>query len=267
MGLFGNNDSELRSFEQTIERLKVEYAALEDENRRKDAEIERLKTIVEGMGSTPEVVVPAPETVPAEVPVSGVDCAPALEAINASLNELKEQTQAQKALMDEFKVLLGHRDRQDENMRAMHKELEQYKGDFFVKITQPYLKALLDLHGRFYGTYTHFDQLDNAECDWAELYGNLMREFKSAIMALSDRAYNDFGVEYYEPQEGEEFNRKLHQQLQGDSVDTTNPEQNGRIAKVLCGGFINVDTEKVVRYARVKVYKYTEATQTPDNNE
>ena len=44
MGLFGNNnESELKSFEQTIERLKSEYATLENDNRSKDAEIERLK--------------------------------------------------------------------------------------------------------------------------------------------------------------------------------------------------------------------------------
>lgn len=270
MGLFGNNnENELKSFEQTIERLKSEYASLEDENRAKDAEIERLKKVIEGMGGTEEKPTPAPEVPAEEVPVcvQGADYAPAFEALNVSLNELKEQVLAQKALMDEHKVLLGYRERQDENMRAMHKELEQYKGDFFVKITQPYLKALLDLHSRFTSTYTHFDQLDNTECNWEELYGNLMREFKSAIMALSDRAYNDFGVEYYEPEVGEDFNRKLHQQLQGDSVETNNPELNAKIAKVICGGFVNIDTEKVVRYARVKVYKYAEATPTTETQE
>lgn len=268
MGLFGNNnESELRSFEQTIERLKSEYASLEEENRAKDIEIERLKKVIEGMGAQEEKAIPTPEVPTEEAPVNvpSVDYTPALEALNASLNELKEQAIAQKALMEEHKVLLGYRDRQDDNMRAMHKELEQYKSDFFVKITQPYLKALLDLHSRFNSTYTHFDQLDNSECNWEELYGNLMKEFKSAIMALSDRAYNDFGIEYYEPEIGEEFNRKLHQQLQGDSVETTNPELNTKIAQVVCGGFINIDTEKVVRYARVKVYKYTEATPTTES--
>lgn len=270
MGLFGNNnESELRSFEQTIERLKSEYASLEEENRAKETEIERLKKVIEGMGGAEEKPTPIPEVTAEEVPVCAqdVDYASAFEALNVSINELKEQVLAQKGVMDEYKVLLGYREKQDENVRAMHKELEQYKGDFFVKITQPYLKALLDLHSRFNNTYTHFDQLDNTECDWKELYANLMREFKSAIMALSDRAYNDFGVEYYEPEVGDEFNRKLHQQLVGDSVETNNPELNGRIAKVLCGGFTNTDTEKVVRYARVKVYKYAEATPTIETQE
>ena len=269
MGLFGNNnESELRSFEQTIERLKAEYAALDQENKSKDAEIERLKKILETASHTPETATTAPEVSTQETsPTQGADCAPALEALQVSLNEIKEQTLAQKALMDEFKVLLGHRDRQDENMRAMHKEMEQYKGDFFVKITQPYLKALLDLHSRFYGTYTYFDKRDNSESDMTILYRDLLSEFKSAIMALSDRVYNVFGVEYYEPQVGDEFNRKLHQQLMGDTVETNNPEQNGRIAETVCGGFTNIDTEKVVRYARVKVYKYIEPAQTTETQE
>lgn len=270
MGLFGiNTESDMRGFEQTIERLKAEYAQLDQENKSKDAEIERLKKIIEGMGHAEEKPTPQPEVVPEEqpVPTHGADCAPAIEALNASLAEIKEQTLAQKALMEEFKVLLGFRDKQDENMRAMHKELEQYKGDFFVKITQPYLKALLDLHSRFYGTYTFFDKRDNTEGDMSKLYADLLSEFKSAIMALSDRVYNDFGVEYYEPQVGDEFNRKLHQQLMGDTVETNNPEQNGRIAETLCGGFTNVDTEKVVRYARVKVFKYTGEPQATETQE
>ncbi|MBO7317947.1 MAG: hypothetical protein J6U43_04410, partial [Bacteroidales bacterium] len=160
MGLFGiNSESELRGFEQTIERLKAEYAQLDEENKSKDAEIERLKRVIESLGHAEENTTPQPEVVAQEAPVptQSADCAPALEALKVSLDEIKDQTLVQKALMDEFKVLLGYRDRQDENMRAMHKEMEQYKGDFFVKITQPYLKALLDLHSRFHSAYTHFD--------------------------------------------------------------------------------------------------------------
>ena len=76
MGLFGNNnESELKSFEQTIERLKSEYATLENDNRSKDAEIERLKKIIESMGKTEEIVTPSPEVAPEETPapIQGAD--------------------------------------------------------------------------------------------------------------------------------------------------------------------------------------------------
>ena len=79
MGLFGNNnESELRSFEQTIERLKAEYAALDQENKSKDAEIERLKKILETASHTPETTTTAPEVSTQETsPTQGADCAPA----------------------------------------------------------------------------------------------------------------------------------------------------------------------------------------------
>ena len=257
MGLFGNNnESELKSFEQTIERLKSEYATLENDNRSKDAEIERLKKIIESMGKTEEIVTPSPEVAPEETPapIQGADYTPAFEALPTSINELKEQTTAQKALMDEFKVLLSRRDIQDENMRSMHKEMEQYKGNFFAKITQPYMLALLDLHKRFFETYSHFDHLDNnEESDFTQLYKELLVQFDSAVKAIENRIYNDFGIEYYEPKENDDFNPKAHQAF--EIIETDDATLHRKVAKVIYGGFRDLDNDKIIRPARIACYK------------
>lgn len=256
MGLFTNKESEhsieKNQFEQTIENIKAECEKLIQENKAKDEEILNLKKTIEALKgqavpqeNTPEQPIVAEEK--PETPVVGTDYAPALEAINASIKELTAKS-------DELKTMIGYRDIQDENVKAMHKELEKFRGNFYAKITQPYLMAMLDLHKRFFETYAHFDHLDNSEADMSQLYSNLMEQFKSAVDALENRIYNDFGVEYYLPQEGDDFNPKQHQAFE---VITTGIESyDKKIAKVIYGGFRDLDTERILRPARIACYKY-----------
>lgn len=256
MGLFTNKESEhsieKNQFEQTIENIKAECEKLIQENKAKDEEILNLKKTIEALKgqavpqeNTPEQPIVAEEKT--ETPVVGTDYAPALEAINASIKELTAKS-------DELKTMIGYRDIQDENVKAMHKELEKFRGNFYAKITQPYLMAMLDLHKRFFETYAHFDHLDNSEADMSQLYSNLMEQFKSAVDALENRIYNDFGVEYYLPQEGDDFNPKQHQAFE---VVTTGIESyDKKIAKVIYGGFRDIDTQRILRPARIACYKY-----------
>lgn len=256
MGLFTNKESEhsieKNQFEQTIENIKAECEKLIQENKAKDEEILNLKKTIEALKgqavpqeNTPEQPIVAEEK--PETPVVGTDYAPALVAINASIKELTAKS-------DELKTMIGYRDIQDENVKAMHKELEKFRGNFYAKITQPYLMAMLDLHKRFFETYAHFDHLDNSEADMSQLYSNLMEQFKSAVDALENRIYNDFGVEYYLPQEGDDFNPKQHQAFE---VVTTGIETyDKKIAKVIYGGFRDIDTERILRPARIACYKY-----------
>lgn len=241
-------------FEQTIENIKKECEKLISENKAKDEEILNLKSTIEKLiaQQAPQET-PAPEQQPIaeepkqEVPVAAsIDYTPALDTINASIMELSAKT-------EELKVLLNRRDTQDENVKAMHKELEKFRGDFYAKITQPYLMAMLDLHKRFFETHAHFDHLDNSEADMAQLYNNLMIEFKSAVDALENRIYNDFGVEYYMPNVGDEFNPKAHQAF--EVTVTNDAELHRKVAKVIYGGFRDIDSEKILRPARISCYK------------
>ena len=263
MSIFSNQESDRKSIEQALEIIRADYEQQKQEIAQRDQEIVRLKERIaqleaQSQGEQSQET-PTPqceceqEPKPSIVPdAQSIDYTKALEALTASIGELKAQ-------QDELKTLIGHRDIQDENMRAMHKELERYKGDFFAKVTQPYLVALLDLHRRFFDTYSHFDQLDNTATDMTELYKNLLNEFKSAVDALSNQVYNDFGVEYFTPEENEEFNPKAHKPF--NVIPATTPEQNRRIAKTYYGGFRDVDTQKIIRPARVACYKWEEPTE------
>lgn len=260
MTFFGNKDGEKRPVEQALEAIKSDYEALQHEIDERNKEIASLKAQIETLkaqgGHTPTseepVVTPVPESRPTEEPkpqVTVVDYSAPIAELTAAINALKAQN-------EEIKMLVGRRDTQDENVRAMHKELERYKADLFAKITQPYLVALMELHRRFYETYSHFDSLDNNNADMGELYTNLMHEFKSAITALSDRTYNDFGVEYFEPKVGDPFDAKTHQVMVVEP--TLEPEKDRSVAKIFYGGFRNIDNGRILRPARITCYKYAE---------
>lgn len=253
----------IEQFEQAIESIKAERDKLVQESKAKDDEILNLQRTIEAMKSqavpqdTTTTPTPAPEQPDTpiqkeESPVVATDYTAALDAINASIKELTAKS-------DELKTLLGYRDIQDENVKAMHKELEKFRGNFYAKITQPYLMAMLDLHKRFFETYAHFDHLDNSEADIKQLYNDLMGEFKSAVDALENRIYNDFGVEYYLPEVDEDFNPKMHQAFE---VITTEDElKNKKVAKVIYGGFRDLDTERILRPARIACYKFQLMTE------
>lgn len=259
MGIFNNKENEKKSFEQTIESLKSDYAQLEQENAVKDKEIEQLKRKIEELSNsnsdtTSEQTIITLDPVEKNEPSTSdtttmqvPDYAQDFEAIKVAIGEVKE-------LAKELRTQVAQRDAQDENMKEMHKELEKFRSNFYAKITQPYLMAMLDMHKRFFESYAHFDHLDNTEADIAQLYNDLMGQFKSAIDALEGRIYNDFGIEYYLPQVGEEFNPKIHQAFE---ITTTGIESNDKkIAKVIYGGFRDIDTERILRPARVACYKY-----------
>ena len=253
MNIFGIENKQ-KPFEETIEQLKANYANLEQDNKKKDEEIVRLKSFVESLkGELEKKEIPEQRIEECSTTESKIiDSLSVLDTIGADIKELR-------MLSDEIKKQLVRRDVQDENVKAMHKELEQYRGDFYSKITKPYLMAMLDLHKRFFIAYAHFDKLDDNKEDTERLYESLKGEFKSAVDALENSIYNSFGVELFEPVEFDEFNPKEHQSI--EVINTDNQELHRKIAKVLYGGFRELDSGKILRTARVSCYKYSYSQQ------
>lgn len=261
MSIFGNNNGERQDVSQALEAIKADYERLEQELSLRDAEIESLKAELaaykaqDGQAPVPtEVVTPTPETKPVETEQpAAVDYTPQIEELKSAIAELKAQSER---AIDRVIERVEYRNGLDESFRDMHKELDLHKADFFVKIQKPFLMAIMDLHRRFYETYAYFDSLDNTDADMSKLYNDLMQQFKVAIDAISDRAYNEFGVEYFEPKAGDAFDPKMHQAM---IIEETSEAENDRhIAKVLYGGFKDIEKEKVLRHARIVCYKYVE---------
>lgn len=255
MSIFGNQDGDRKKSEQLLEDLKQEIACRDNEIAKLKERIQQLESSqpVPVNSGTPENGAPDGSTAEqSKFEITFPDYTSEFEALKNAISEIK-------ACTDAMRVSVERRETIDENMRSIHKEMERYKADFFAKITQPYLMAMLDLHRRFHETYTYFDHLDNTETDMAELYRKLLKEFKSAIDALANRAYNDFGAEYYEPSSDDRFDPKVMQSM--SIISTSNPELHLSISRVLYGGFCNAETGKVIRPARVECYRYVAGEQ------
>lgn len=262
---FSNNEAEqsanqaLEALQQSVEKMKIAHA---EEIQKLYARIEELEAQVAQQKTNtepeptpepqPEVKPePAPEPAPAPAPETqpapAVDYAPQFEALTALVKELKAENA-------ELKTLVGFRDRLEESVRDMHKELETYKGGFYEKITKPYLKALLELHTRFADVANHFENVDLSTCDVRETYDRLLGQFKNSVQAIADRVYNDFGIDYFEPEVGQLYDPRQHKAMR--VVNTDDAEKHRVIIKVLAGGFKDVDTDKVISTARVETYSY-----------
>lgn len=256
---FSNNEAEqsanqaLEALQQSVETMKIAHA---EEIQKLYARIEELEAQVAQQKTntepepTPEPqpeVKPEPEPAPTPEPAPAVDYAPQFEALTTLVKELKAENA-------ELKTLVGFRDRLEESVRDMHKELETYKGGFYEKITKPYLKALLELHTRFADVANHFENVDLSTCDVRETYDRLLGQFKNSVQAIADRVYNDFGIDYFEPEVGQLYDPRQHKAMR--VVNTDDPEKHRVIIKVLAGGFKDVDTEKVISTARVETYSY-----------
>ena len=262
---FSNNEAEqsanqaLEALQQSVETMKIAHA---EEIKKLYARIEELEAQVATQKTNtepeptpepqPEVKPePVPEPAPAPAPETqsapAVDYTPQFEALTALVKELKAENA-------ELKTLVGFRDRLEESVRDMHKELETYKGGFYEKITKPYLKALLELHTRFADVANHFENVDLSTCDVRETYDRLLGQFKNSVQAIADRVYNDFGIDYFEPEVGQLYDPRQHKAMR--VVNTDDPEKHRVIIKVLAGGFKDVDTDKVISTARVETYSY-----------
>ena len=262
---FSNNEAEqsanqaLEALQQSVETMKIAHA---EEIQKLYARIEELEAQVAQQKTNtepeptpepqPEVKPePVPEPAPAPAPETqsapAVDYTPQFEALTALVKELKAENA-------ELKTLVGFRDRLEESVRDMHKELETYKGGFYEKITKPYLKALLELHTRFADVANHFENVDLSTCDVRETYDRLLGQFKNSVQAIADRVYNDFGIDYFEPEVGQLYDPRQHKAMR--VVNTDDPEKHRVIIKVLAGGFKDVDTDKVISTARVETYSY-----------
>lgn len=262
---FSNNEAEqsanqaLEALQQSVETMKIAHA---EEIQKLYARIEELEAQVAQQKTNtepeptpepqPEVKPePAPEPAPAPAPTPepapAVDYAPQFEALTALVKELKAENA-------ELKTLVGFRDRLEESVRDMHKELETYKGGFYEKITKPYLKALLELHTRFADVANHFENVDLSTCDVRETYDRLLGQFKNSVQAIADRVYNDFGIDYFEPEVGQLYDPRQHKAMR--VVNTDDQEKHRVIIKVLAGGFKDVDSDKVISTARVETYTY-----------
>lgn len=274
--IFGNGDRDNTSFDSSLQEIKDKYDALEKllaEREEKIASLEKqIATLEAGQSTTPtsegtpEVV--ATEDTPKEqtpTPTPEAPSAELLAALTAAIAELKTQHEDLKAASADIKEHVTYRStliKQD--IGELHKGIMQFSPEMFEKITKPYKFALLDLHRRFHENAQQFVHLKEGE-DINVAYQNLVAQFSNAVSAIADRVYNDFGIEYNEPEVGDAFDPKCHQSM--EVIETPEEAKHRIIARVYHGYFVDTNIDKVIRPARVAIYKYVAPAVEEQSNE
>nr|WP_320118859.1 nucleotide exchange factor GrpE [uncultured Marinifilum sp.] len=253
--------------------LLVEHnAKLEEENKQKTEEIERL-------AQTESILNKAPE----DIALLLNDLQEAKEKYEEAYKKLMKDKESESIaeenkeeapkIVDESKAstfvkekmdliekrvgkaceLLDELAYKDNINRELHSELQLHKNGLNKEITKPVLKNIIHWHDRIEDLYHHYsvNQDENKE----NLFPKLLQEYQNLSNGLLDLLY-DYDIESFEPKEEEVFTPKMHKVI--DKIET---EEEGKVKKIASckkSGFQDVTTGRVLRPAEVIIYKVKE---------
>ncbi len=150
--------------------------------------------------------------------------------------------------LNEIKDLLGNTLYQENLIRELHDELQKYKRGLIEEISKQYLSDIINIYQRVSDTFEHF-----AVNTDQELVDRQRKLKENTLLYIIDLLENEYSVEAYDVEVGTRYLPKEHKAV--CSIDTDDNLQAGTIAEVLAKGFRNSETGRVIRPARVNVYK------------
>lgn len=165
---------------------------------------------------------------------------------NEILNEvvsIKNQINGMSKLVEDISY-------KDELINRLHDELQKYKGGLRKEFTSTLLKGIIREYDRNIRMLTHFKNLEEITSNEAAL--NLLKQFELTGDALLE-LLNDNDIESFSVVPGDEFSPREQRSIQ--VIDSIDPEKENIIESVLCCGFKDVSTEKIIRTPEVRVYK------------
>lgn len=193
---------------------------------------------------TAEPVTAKPETLKPEKPAPGkpeptgaqppADVADSLQAMAGKLNILSEKIDT--AVY------------QEKIIRDMHQELMQLKKGLIEDLKKDYLTDILNICERMGDTDRHI-RPDAPDYD-ADKAKQLVT---NTYLYIRDHLSDQYSVEYFEPAVGDAYEPKAHRAIR--VIETDEDDKAGTVAECLTGGFRNSETGRVLRQARIAVYK------------
>lgn len=145
---------------------------------------------------------------------------------------------------------------QEKIIRDMHQELLQLKKGMLEDLKKGYLADIINICERLGDTDRHVVP-DAPDFDAHKA----KRLVTNTYLYVRDHLADEYSVEYFEPTVGESYEPKAHRAIR--VVETDEADKPGTIAECLAGGFRNTETGRVIRQARVAVYKQKTSIITP----
>ena len=160
-------------------------------------------------------------------------------------------TEELKAIADKMTVLSEKIDTaayQEKLIRDMHQELMQLKKGLIEDLKKDYLTDILNICERMGDTDRHI-QPDSADYD-AKKAKQLV---SNTYLYIRDHLSDQYSVEYFEPAPGDAYEPKAHRAIR--IIETDVDDKAGKVAECLMGGFRNSETGRVLKQARITVYR------------
>lgn len=221
------------STEQMTEPTTEETATAE-ETTAEEAAADAAVPAEEATEAAPEAAAPAEETAAQEEqPAASAELIRCLSQIEERLARLESQ----------FEGKIAHTDYEDKVVDRMHKELQQYKQDMYLKIMRPLFSEVIDLRNSIAK-----DTQGKADDEMIPV-----SHFRGFLDEL-EYALESCNVETYRDRKGDLFDPKTMHIIH--KIPTTEQAWDKKVAEVLTDGYRYED--KVLVAEKVDVYVYQE---------
>ena len=162
--------------------------------------------------------------------------------------EMKALNEKMENLNNLFVKKIGSIEFEREVGNKLHKELQEYKNDFYFQLIKPTILDLIRVRDNFKAGVKEFSKKSREEQD------RFLRSFIDGIDIILDK--NE--IEIFETDLTDENNQKYNSRKQKivRKVETQEKEKNGKICELISEGYIR--NEKVIECEKVKVYVYKE---------
>lgn len=209
--------------EETTEAVVTPQPVIEEPVKEEPIQEEPIKNEV-----VEEVVTPQP------VP----DCSAGIDALKKEIAVLAEK--------------IDTATYQEGIIRDLHEELQDYKKGLIADISKSYVMDIVRIYDRLADTNSHFNPEEEGFNP-----AQTKRLIENTMLAITDMLEDQYSIENFTPAEGAPYNPKEYKAMQ--MVETEDEAKASTIVKCLAPGFRNTDTGKLVRQARVVVYKRKDA--------
>ena len=162
--------------------------------------------------------------------------------------EIKALNEKMENLNNLFVKKIGSIEFEREVGNKLHKELQEYKNDFYFQLIKPTILGLIRVRDNFKAGVKEFSKKSREEQD------RFLRSFIDGIDIILDK--NE--IEIFETDLTDENNQKYNSRKQKivRKVETQEKEKNGKICELISEGYVR--NEKVIECEKVKVYVYKE---------
>ena len=186
---------------------------------------------------TPATEKPVETVVPQEA-VASCDCCKQLEELKAQVAKLAEA--------------VDNAAYQERMVKELHLELQQYKKGFLEDLTKGYLADIIQVYERVADTNSHLNPDDETVDVKA-----LKRLLENNMLFISDLLEDQYSIECFTPQPGDDYKPKEQKALKTEATD--DPAKANTVAACIACGFRNYETGRIIRQAKIKVYKLSVA--------